>query len=252
MQCAIAFHSERGRRQANEDMLAIPDVFIKHPPSKRVHSIRPHDSGVYTQKGYLLLLADGVGGRPNGDIASSLVVKQVSERYYADPSREFATSLQRVIEATNRDLRQAPDNASKLSATTLTAALIHDNQLYVAHIGDSRAYLLRDGTLWHLTADHSVQMQTTRQPESVSQNNRVTRSVGGCKQAIADVWQWSLQDADRILLCSDGLSNYLQDKQIANFAAHPDLDKATQTLIDTAFDAQSTDNISLIIARVSL
>lgn len=256
----VAYHSERGRRKQNEDMFAIPVVLQSRPLPERGESITPDSHAIYARKGYLLALGDGVGGREGGEQASAQAVQEIARRYYDDPSPDLLTSLQRVIEAANRQLHrlcQVPGMPARM-ATTITVVVLKPPRLLAASVGDSRAYLLREEEVTLITSDHSwVQEQinqgrlTEMEAALDPQRHRITRSLGRQTQVGVDVWQQSLQSGDRILLCSDGLSSYLSPADIGQIAGRKPLQKAVNRLIDTAYDRGSHDNITAVLAEVA-
>lgn len=248
----VAFHSERGRRPTNQDMIGLPVGLTAAAPGRRACLFNPPDPALLRWKGYLFLLADGVGGVAGGEQASALAVEEAGRRYYADPSDDLGLSLQRVIEAANRrlrDHRRAHDELAGM-ATTLAALVVQGRRLYVANVGDSRAYLIRRGEALLLTADHNRAQHAPDAPSaSQAAGQRITRSLGSRPQVGTDLWQWELQPGDRLLLCSDGLSSHLDAPALARLAELTDLSAAVRALIDTAYDNGSQDNISVILVE---
>ncbi len=257
---SVAYHSEQGRRAHNEDMYGVPRRLLQRPLDERGYEIQPPEGVLHGKKGYLFLLADGVGGYRGGDLASRVVVEGVAARYYADPSPDIPTSLQRVIEAANRQLwreRQQPDRPERMS-TTLVAVVIYRNHLFVAGVGDSRVYLIRDQEASLLTNDHSwVQRQLDRgqmtpiEAATSPHRNRITRSLGSHSQVGVDIWQAELASGDRVLLCSDGISNYLEERELIRLACQPRLQQVVNHLIDTAYDRGSSDNMSAVLIAMN-
>ena len=258
-QVEAGYLSERGRRPANEDIFAIQAVWQKRPVGDRGLLITPGSQACFASKGYLTLVGDGVGGREGGDLASYFVGQDIPDRYYDDPSPDLATSLQRVIEATNRrlrQLRQLPEMPADM-ATTLAAAIVHRQQLVVAGVGDSRVYLLRGQQAYLITADHSwAQNQLDRQlvtAAAVGQSparHRITRCLGSHDHVGVDIWRITLQREDRVLLCSDGLSSYLSAEELAALGSLPDVQQAANSLLDRAYDNGSSDNMTAVLLTV--
>ncbi|MEM7347557.1 MAG: protein phosphatase 2C domain-containing protein [Chloroflexota bacterium] len=256
----IAYHSERGRRENNEDMYGVPQRFVKRLPDERGFVIQPRSNRIYAQKGYLFLLADGVGGYQGGELASQAVIEEVAARYYQDPSPDLMTSLQRVIEAANRQLRRqrlCPEQPARMS-TTLVAAAIQQRHLFIASVGDSRVYHIQDKQATLLTSDHSwVQTQvnqgqlTVAEAAASSQKHRITRCLGTQDQVGVDTWHFELAPKERLLLCSDGISGHLDEPAIARLARQSDLQQAVNGLIDTAYDNNSADNMSAVLIEMN-
>jgi protein phosphatase len=237
-------------------MYGIPDVLSSRPLDTRGWPVHPPTRALYGDKGFLFLVADGVGGYAGGETASRLVVKEVARRYYTDPSLELATSLQRVIEAANRRLRAAqtqPGMPNRM-ATTITAGIIHQDQLIVASVGDSRAYLVHHHEAFPVTGDHSIRQRLVDRGDAVGSSNRshgdrnrITRSLGSHDQVGVDIWWVSLESGDRILFCSDGLSQYVDLPNLGMLAGQGNLQQAVNGLVDAAFDRGSPDNITAIL-----
>ncbi len=252
----VMAQSERGRRPQNEDMFAVPGLLYPHPLPERGLAIVPHQRVQFSAKGFLYLVADGVGGYDGGEKASALAVSEVSTRYYEDPSLDLETSLIRVIQAAHRQIRlhrQIPGEPPNM-CTTLTAALIQGNKLILAQAGDTRAYLIRNRQAQRLTKDHSwVQAQvdqgllTPDEAKVTKHKNRITRALGKEEQIGIDTERITLLAGDRVLLCSDGVSNHLSEQELATLAGQKHLNKAVNNLLDTAYDNGSTDNMTVVL-----
>jgi protein phosphatase len=142
--------------------------------------------------------------------------------------------------------------------TTLTAAYLDDAQLAIAHVGDSRAYLLRDGTLQRLTQDHSLVEELVRrgklteeQAAEHPQRSIITRALGPEPDVEVDTWSYPVRAGDVLLLCSDGLTSMISEEQIAKILSDADgLDRAAQRLIDEANQAGGRDNITVVLVRL--
>ena len=151
-----------------------------------------------------------------------------------------------------------PDKAGM--GTTLTTALLADDRLDVVHVGDSRAYLWRDGELRQLTEDHSVVAELVRRgslsaedAENHPHRNVITRALGAEPEVVADTVSEPLRDGDVVLLCSDGLSSYVPERDIAAaLAAAGSLREAAAALVERANAAGGTDNVTVVLARAGL
>ncbi len=222
----------------------------------------------------LAVLADGMGGHLAGEVASRMAV-DVMSRYcidaFANDARPKAGkgcgtyerhTLHAAIEAANTAIyemaRHTPEYAG-MGATVVTA-LIQNDKLCVAHVGDSRMYRLRDGKLELLTQDHSVVQEllnrglvTPEQARESISKNLVTRALGVDATVQADVNVLSTQPNDLYLPCSDGLNDILTDPEIQELLsiANGDLDDSVRRLVETANAAGGPDNISVILARTT-
>ncbi len=248
----VAYHSERGRRATNEDMYAVPALPADIPftVGDRGLLISRPQRAQFARKGYLFMVGDGVGGYEGGELASRNALEDIAGRYYADPSPELGRSLQRVIEAANRrlcSLRGQPQMPSRM-ATTVIAALIHQQSLFVAGVGDSRAYLLRDGQCYLLTGDHSPRLPAgDLTGQDGAGGHLITRSLGSRVRVGVDTWEHALQAGDRVLLCTDGVSGHLSSEELGRLGSQEGLQRAVNALIDNAYDAGSRDNMTVTL-----
>jgi PPM family protein phosphatase len=209
-------------------------------------------------------VADGLGGHQGGEVASAAAVEPLAAldgREFADPA-EAAEALTAAIREANAAIldRAAGDPGLWGMGTTVTAAaLAGERHLQLAHVGDSRAYLLRDGSLEQLSTDHTVVAELVRRgrltPAQAAihpERSILTRAVGLDPRIPVDTPDpLELQDGDQVLLCSDGLTEAVDDDQIAQLlSAGPDGNAACQALIDAANAAGGPDNITVVLLRV--
>ncbi|HXQ57206.1 MAG TPA: Stp1/IreP family PP2C-type Ser/Thr phosphatase [Actinomycetes bacterium] len=209
-------------------------------------------------------VADGLGGHQGGEVASAAAVEPLAAldgREFADPA-EAADELTAAIREANAAIldRAGGDPGLWGMGTTVTAAaLAGERHLQLAHVGDSRAYLLRDGSLEQLTTDHTVVAELVRRgrltPAQAAihpERSILTRAVGLDPRIPVDTPDpLELQDGDQVLLCSDGLTEPVDDDQIAQLlSAEPDGNAACQALIDAANAAGGPDNITVVLLRV--
>jgi serine/threonine protein phosphatase PrpC len=208
---------------------------------------------------HLLVLADGMGGHAAGDVASSMIVGQLAPLDGESISAEQALPrLERSVREANRRLRQAMDDDPRLRGmgSTTIAMLRSGNKLAMAHIGDSRAYLLRDGTLSQITKDHSFVQQLVDEGRITSdealdhpQRSLVTRVMTGQADDEPDLSMRELRAGDRYLLCSDGLSDFVRRdviEEILTDAATPAA--AAERLVEVALKASARDNVTVVVA----
>jgi PPM family protein phosphatase len=212
----------------------------------------------------VLAVADGLGGHQGGEVASAAAAEPLAAldgREFADPA-EAAEALTATIREANAAIldRAAGDPGLWGMGTTVTAAaLAGERHLQLAHVGDSRAYLLRDGSLEQLSTDHTVVAELVRRgrltPAQAAihpERSILTRAVGLDPRVPVDTPDpLELQDGDQVLLCSDGLTEPVDDDQIAQLlSAEPDGNAACQALIDAANAAGGPDNITVVLLRV--
>jgi protein phosphatase len=208
---------------------------------------------------HLLVVADGMGGHAGGDVASRLAIAALAPLDTPDHGPDEALEdLERTVEQARRDLVQASEADPDLSGmgTTVTALLRSGNRLAMAHLGDSRAYLLRDGVLTQVTVDHTfVQhlVDTGRispdEAEHHPQRNVVMRVLGDFDVDLTP--DMSIREARPGDLCSDGLSGFVPPEQITEVLVESDTpDAAADMLVRLAMTAGSTDNITVVVADV--
>jgi PPM family protein phosphatase len=225
--------------------------------------VRERNEDAYHCGTTLFAVADGLGGHRAGEIASGIAIEVVAKLDQPPPDDpdEARHALMEAFAAANRAVieKAAADPAYSGMATTLTVALLHQDQLHIAHVGDSRAYLLRDGEpLRQLTSDHTVVAQLVRQQRMSRDEAAVhpfrsvlVTAVGLEPEPLVDLLRpLDLQPGDQVLLCSDGLTEPVADETIAELlAANSDGDAACLALIDAANRAGGPDNITVVLLR---
>jgi PPM family protein phosphatase len=206
----------------------------------------------------LLAVADGVGGAGGGDVASAETIKALSAVVEREGGENSGSVLAHAFDEANRAVRERAAEQSDLRgmASTLVAALVQGAQARVANLGDSRAYLLEDGNLRQLTADHSwVEEQVkagvmSRQEAERSQyRNVITRGIGTDDDVQPDQVDVQLSPGSVLLLCSDGLFKPLSDEKIGEALAAPSVHDAARRLINLANAAGGPDNIAVAILK---
>jgi serine/threonine protein phosphatase PrpC len=207
----------------------------------------------------LLAVADGMGGMAAGDLASSVVITKLSELDQDVPNETMIDALDDAVEAANRELHDGvqANPALRGMGTTLTALLFSGRTIAMVHIGDSRAYLLREGKLRQVTKDHTyVQMLvdegaiTVEEASHHPHRSLVTQVLQG--QPIEPAYSVrAALPGDRYLLCSDGLSNVVSMETIGQtLREHADPNECAQRLVDLALRAGGPDNITAVVADV--
>ncbi|MFL5828865.1 MAG: Stp1/IreP family PP2C-type Ser/Thr phosphatase [Solirubrobacteraceae bacterium] len=206
----------------------------------------------------LFVVADGMGGAQAGEVASRMAVELFAQGLpdSGGPEERLAT----VVQAANEQIYERAHSEHQLAGmgTTLTAAYLDDAHLSIAHVGDSRAYLFRDGQLKRLTQDHSLVDELVREGKLTEeqaaehpQRSIITRALGPEAQVTVDTWTYPARAGDVVLLCSDGLTSMLSEErisQILNGAAS--LEAAADQLIADANAAGGRDNITVVAFRV--
>ncbi len=221
--------------------------------------VRPGNEDALFVGRWVYAVADGVGGAPAGEVASTLAVEQVAAYDDATPEdiADTGALLGASVRAAARTVAEAgaDDPARTGMATTLTAAAVWDDQLVIAHVGDSRAYLLRDG-LEQLTNDHTaveeaVQVGLLDRADAARHPERhlLVRVVGMDPDVpVADYGPWRLQSGDRVLLCSDGLTEACETRAIARHLEDArDPESACEALIRAALEGGGPDNVTVVV-----
>ena len=222
----------------------------------------------------LLVLCDGMGGQAAGEVASKLGVDTILEycrqaarnpeiplvgAYRQDLSPE-TNRLASGIRLSNEVIHAAAESNPSQSGmgSTVVAAFVTENVLSIAHVGDSRIYLCRDGSLEQLTQDHSLVMEQVRkglitreQAEHSDLGNVIVRALGSLPTVEVDLDERRMVPGDQILLCSDGLTRMVSDPKIAQILAEArTAQRASDRLVETANDCGGEDNITVIVARL--
>lgn len=206
----------------------------------------------------VLAVADGLGGQQAGEVAAAIAVESLA-RMVGSPS---PGALRAAAEDANRTIRRMAGRSTARAGmgTTLTAALLSRGRIWVSQVGDSRAYLLRDGELRRLTDDHSVVAELLRrgdlQPEEAErhpQRNVITRALGAEPVVRIDQVELPARPGDVLMLCSDGLSSLVPDEEIREIMLREsDLDACAGALTTAANAAGGLDNITVVLARLDV
>ena len=224
-----------------------------------VRSFLPDDPLISETHGSLLAIADGMGGYAKGGLASATAIETFFAAFYQGEPNARLQTLRHAMEQANLAVHQAAFrvNAGQIG-TTLTAANIAGDRLYLAHIGDTRAYLIRAGQAKCLTNDHSVVGELVRMrvisPDKVrthQQRSILNKSLGLNLFVQPDISHVTLEAGDVIVLCSDGLWAFVEDDEFADLATHTSqADELSRRLVALALQRQTDDNASVIVARV--
>jgi protein phosphatase len=233
----------------------------------------PHgqDEARYSdEEGYLMVVADGMGGTAAGEEASAVAVTTVEEfalnsvKWFLHLGRqeenELLGELSQAIKRADREVLRRAEQDFQMAGmgTTLTMAFSVCTDLFLVHAGDSRAYLLRDGEMTQITCDHTlVQLLiasgslTPEQAKTHRRRNVVTNVIGGNEAGVhAEVHKVPVADGDVLLLCTDGLTEPVDEQRIAGVLADfEDPDEAARRLVDLALEAGGPDNVTVIVAR---
>jgi serine/threonine protein phosphatase PrpC len=243
---AVASHgySDVGKyREENQDSLRIQES----------------DAAQAASHGYLYAIADGMGGYSHGGVASALALETFFDNFYTGQPQKSSNNLKQGIQSANTAVYQA---AYRLGAvrmgTTLSAVNIIGNQLHIAHVGDSRVYLIRKGQSTCLTRDHTVVGDLVNMkvlsPDKIrkhEQRSVLNKCIGVQLFVQPDIQRFTLEQDDMLILCSDGVWSMIEDDEFAHLTHEiPNPDHLSQTLIELAMERDSDDNVSAIAVHI--
>jgi serine/threonine protein phosphatase PrpC len=264
----VAAHSDPGRvRPNNEDRFLVARADQTLTPIAT--NIEPGELTFEpAQSLWALAVADGMGGHAAGEVASTLALTltlryaQQGSRWYVDigerEAREIVARIESILASVDRAIADQAEREPALAGmgTTLTVAVVRGDRLFVYHVGDSRAYLLRHGRLVRITRDHTVAQRLAdsgRIPDSLvashSARHVLTRAMGRGNVEV-DVHQFALEQGDRLILSTDGLTDGVEDREIEQVCREGDPETVCRQLIERALAAGGRDNITVVVADV--
>lgn len=219
--------------------------------------VREHNEDSLVVKPPLFVVADGMGGHAAGEVASEIAVNEIAAHM---PDELDPAALGEAVDAANRSIINAAlvNQDKEGMGTTCTAAMLQDDRLIIAQVGDSRAYLLHGGKLQQITRDHSLMAnmieagQITPEEARVHPNRSViTRALGNDPTTHPDLYEMKVEAGDRLLLCSDGLTGLVSDEDIESIMNRvADPQRCASKLVNEAIAAGGFDNITVIVADV--
>lgn len=226
------------------------------------------DSVTYDGAAQIAVLADGMGGYNAGEIASGMAtafIKSEMSRWLAEAgghakAREIRRALEICVDNANRSIFNAANSNPQYHGmgTTLVVAVFQGSKMLLGHIGDSRCYRLRAGAFEQITKDHSLLQEqidagllTLEQAANSTYKNLVTRALGVDDTVLLDLSEYEVQPGDLYVMCSDGLSDMVDDAEIANIVdGEQTMDEKCDALIDAANRHGGRDNISVLLVQV--
>jgi protein phosphatase len=219
----------------------------------------PEDPTILASRGCFYAVADGMGGHAAGQIASELALKTVIAHYYDNPTDSIPVALLEAIAAANETIHNIalviPERSGM--GTTLTAAIVVEDRVYIGQVGDSRAYLIRGGTIRQVTFDHSWVAEqvrlgglTAEEAEFSPYRNVITRSIGTQPIVEPDVFEETVEIGDVWVLCTDGLTNHVEDEEIRLIASNHAPSEAARQFIELANARGGRDNITVCVLSI--
>ncbi|MBK8597276.1 MAG: serine/threonine-protein phosphatase [Holophagales bacterium] len=252
----VAGLSEVGRvRKINEDAFVVTDLATGRPldPADETGELEVGPRGV------LLALSDGMGGHAAGEVASALVLDALRASLAGAPEAEpVEATVTTAIDSANSEVRRnAAEDGKRGMGATLTAVLLRATEAFVVEVGDSRAYLLRGEALRQLTRDQTlVQLLvetgalSAEEARTSSRKNILLQAVGHADELKIAISRLKLRRGDRFLLCSDGLSNGMNDDELGRLLAGDEPAAACRRLVDLANERGGSDNLTAVVAHV--
>ncbi len=232
-------------------------LHFSYGAASHVGLVRDHNEDAGFAGPYLQLVADGVGGAAAGEVASATTTYVVTALAMGRPEQDGPTLLAEAVATAHQELQRGAraDEARHGMATTLTAVLARDDRVTLVHVGDSRVYLWRDGELDRLSTDQTlVQLLVDKgelTPDEAARHpyrNVVLSSVNGDEVVEPAVRDLDLVDGDRLMLCSDGLTDFVPESEIVAALAVSDADEAARALVELALTAGGRDNVTCLVA----
>lgn len=214
------------------------------------------DATLLATRGCLYAVADGMGGHAAGQIASELALKNLISRYYDNPDDDVPSALTTAIHGANEAIYEIASAFHERSGmgTTLTAAAVVEDRVYIGHVGDSRAYLIRDDTIRQITYDHSwvaeqvrLGTMTEEEAELSPYRNVITRAIGTQPFVEPEIFEERAQKGDIWVLCSDGLTGHVEADEIRLIASTQSPSEACRQLVELANARGGRDNITVIV-----
>jgi PPM family protein phosphatase len=207
---------------------------------------------------WILAVADGMGGHAGGEVASRLAVETLEQRFTGSPPSDLALDLKRAYrEANDRIWAEGGAESVGHMGTTLVTAIVRGSYLTIANVGDSRAYLVRGSQVQQLTQDHSLVAEQVKRGELKAgterqspQRNVLTAAVGTTERLdrrLPDIYELSLLPEDRLLLCSDGFHDVVDQKEYAAHLVGGDPSTVAMALVSLAEQRGTTDNVSAVV-----
>ena len=250
-------NSTRNTSSPHNDTSSVEVVSSYYGSRTEIGNVREHNEDSLTVLPPLFAVADGMGGHEAGEVASEITINTVND---LAPQSADAEALARAVVAANLNVIKAPSQGvgREGMGTTLTAAILEKERLVIAQVGDSRAYLLHNGSLQQLTRDHSLMAdmieagQLTEAEARVHPNRSViTRAIGSDPHMQPDLYELNVETGDRLLLCSDGICGMIEDHEIASIMRQaPSAQSCADQLVEAALAAGGFDNATAVVVDV--
>jgi PPM family protein phosphatase len=251
LRISVGYATDVGGRSENEDALHVAEL-------------QPLPNGdLASQPGYLLAIADGMGGHQRGEVASHLAVETIRDMFNDDPGADAALLLKQAFRRANERIYENGHalGENSMMGTTLVVAATRGKYATIASIGDSRAYLIRANRVTQITQDHSLVAEQVAQGAMSAEEARESPHRNILIHALGhrakldprmpSVFEITLLPEDRLLLCTDGFYDVASDEDLLRVTQGDDPQNAAQALVNTAVERGATDNVTAIVASVA-
>lgn len=245
IQMQVGGISHTGGRPNNEDAILIEETA---------------PSGNLPSGGWVLAVADGMGGHADGELASALAIQTLQDLFAEAPQPDAALALKQAYRKANEAIYAAGTDPESRPGTTLVSAVVRGKYVTIANVGDSRAYLMRANQMTQITQDHSVvaeQIATGELAEGEDRTsplrNKLTAALGtsaSLEKRLPAIYELTLLPEDRLLLCSDGFFDVLKNEDYLQLMGGDDAQSSAVALTDLAIQRKTTDNVSAVILSV--
>lgn len=247
------------------DIAQCTDIGLKRANNEdNLVSVVPEDNQLLQAKGALFVVSDGMGGHQRGEVASELTIQKVRDYYYQDLQSDIPTALQEAIKQANfsigaaNEAKQEQEETKDSMGATCVAAVVHNQTLYAANIGDSRAYVLHAGQLRQVTRDHSWVARaiengeiTPQEARTHEKRNVIYRALLGQPEIEVDLFSEPVQEGDTLILCTDGLSGVVTDEELQAIVEQYGPAESVQHLIARANEEGGPDNVTAIVVHLT-
>lgn len=221
------------------------------------------DFYVYDADQGLFVVADGIGGHNAGEVASTLacnIVQDYIVRYYEDYNDKLPLLISKAFEKANKAvyMKSFEDSQFEGMGTTMTLGIIQGGVMYVGHVGDSRMYIIRERIMEQITKDHTLVNEllkngTITKEESLKhpQRNIITKAIGSSEKLVVDIFETEVEKNDVLMLCSDGLTDYVTDEEISViYNDSESIDELCDRLVTAAIESGGNDNITVMAVQI--
>ncbi len=217
--------------------------------------VRDNNEDFYFVKDNIMIVADGMGGHNAGEVASKLAV-EIAYKVLCESEGSFEEKIGKAICEANREVHSMATGDRAGMGTTIDIGIYDNGCLYIGHVGDSRVYVIRDMQAEKITEDHSyVEMLvskgelTKEEAENYPMKNMITRAIGVDETVECDFYRVEVKKGDKVLFCTDGLSNMVSEERMTEIVSEKNVDDAVNILVKEAIEAGGKDNITVIAAE---